>query len=64
VPELQLAAGIGLDRDVALYQAAGKIGAFCAGLADAVDSTLSQGASLAHLAFEPLLAMTAMASHF
>jgi len=64
VPELELAAGIRLDGNVALNQAAGKVGAFRAGLAHAVDSTLSQGASLAHLAFEPLFAMTALASHF
>jgi len=64
VPELELAAGVGLDGYVAINQAAGKIGAFRASLADAVFSTTSQGASLAHLAFEPLLTMTAMASHF
>ena len=35
MPELELAAGIGLDGDVAFNQAAGKVGAFRAGLADA-----------------------------
>jgi len=64
VPELELGAGVSFDGNVALNQAAGKVGAFRAGLAHAVDSALSQSASLAHLAFEPLLAMTAMASHF
>jgi len=64
VPELQLAAGVGLDGDVALNQAAGKVRAFGAGLMDTVDSTLSQHASLSHFTLEPLLTMTAMASHF
>jgi hypothetical protein len=64
VPELELGAGVRLDGNVALNQAAGKIRAFRAGLMDAVDSAIPQGASLAHLAFEPSLAMTALASHF
>ena len=63
MPELKLTAGIGLDGDVAFNQAAGKVGAFRAGLADATGRTFSQGTSLAHLALKPLLAVAALAGH-
>ena len=64
MPKLELAAGIGLDGDVALNQAAGKVRAFSAGLMDTVQSALSQQASLSHFTLEPLLTMTAITSHF
>ena len=64
MPKLDLAAGIGLDGDVALNQDAGKVRAFCTSLADTAGSTFAQRASLAHLAFQPLLAMAALAGHF
>ena len=64
MPELELAAGIGLDRDIALNQAAGKVRAFSTGLADAVGSAAAQSTCLAHLALEPLLTVAALAGHF
>lgn len=64
VPELQLAAGIRLDGYIALYQAAGEVGAFCAGLADAAGRAFSQRTFLAHLTLKPLLAVAALAGHF
>ena len=64
MPELELAAGIGLDGDVALNQTAGKVGTFCASQTDTAGSTFAQRASLAHLAFQPLLAVAALAGHF
>ena len=64
VPELELAAGIGFDGHVAIDEVTGKIGAFSTGKADAIGCAFSQRTLLAHLAFEPLLAMAALASHF
>ena len=64
VPELKLATGIGLDGNVAIDQAAGKVGAFSTGKVNAVGSAISQSTSLAHLALEPMLAVAALAGHF
>ena len=64
VPELELAAGVGFDGDVAFNQVTGEFSTFSAGLMDTANSTLSQRTFLAHFAFKPLLAVAALAGHF
>jgi len=63
VPELELAAGIGFDGNIAIDQATGEVGAFRASQANAAGRAFSQGTLLAHPALEPLLAVATLAGH-
>lgn len=63
MPELQLAPGVCINRNITVNQAAREIWALGAGLANAAGGACPQRASLAHFALKPVPTMAALAGH-